>query len=47
MDVFSENGVHPIDVQRILMTVTAFNSMKESENDSHSVMSNFLRPHGL
>ena len=37
----------PIDVQRILMTVTAFNSVKQGENESHSVMSNFLQPHGL
>ena len=33
----------PIDVQRILMTVTAFNSVKQGKNESHLVMSNFLR----
>ena len=35
--------MHPVDVQRILMTVTAFNSVKQGENESHLVMSNFLR----
>ena len=33
----------PIDVQRILMTVTAFNSVKQGENESHVVMSSFLQ----
>ena len=39
--------MHPVDVQGILMTVTAFSSTKQGENESHSVMSNFLLPHGL